>query len=74
MVRMDQSGTRIMTTIQNSRGISLSASASVNGWPVATPSAITFPGRGDFAEREGGRIRRNERRARIAFKRSGLEG
>jgi hypothetical protein len=63
-----------MTTIQTARGISLSAGAVLNGWPMPTPSRLTFPGRGDFAEREGGKRRRMERKARLASKHSGLEG
>jgi hypothetical protein len=49
-------------------GITLSASACANGWPMPVYTPSTFPGRGDFAERLGGRIRRIERRARIAVK------
>jgi hypothetical protein len=64
-----------MTTKTNSRGISLSASATANGWPApATPTGPAFAGRGDFASRLGGRIRRMERRNRLMVKHAGYEG
>jgi hypothetical protein len=62
-----------MVTFTNARGITLSANASANGCPVIL-SRIVFSGRGDFAERLGGRIRRNERRARIAAKAAWVNG
>ena len=64
-----------MTTIKNGRGISLSAGAVANGWPMPIcPATIRFAGRGDFAERLGGRIRRMERRNRLMVKHAGYEG
>jgi hypothetical protein len=60
-----------MVTITRN-GITLSAGAVANGWPMPVYTPPVFPGRGDFAQRLGGRIRRNERRARIAFKQMGL--
>jgi hypothetical protein len=60
----------------NRNGIALSAGACLNGWPMpvhVAPTPILFPGRGDFAEREGGRIRRKDRRNAIARKHAFLE-
>jgi hypothetical protein len=63
-----------MVSIMGRNGVALSAGAVLNGWPMPIPSKITTPGRGDFAERKGGRIRRQERRNAIERKRSWLEG
>lgn len=62
-----------MTTIKMN-GISLSAGAVLNGWPMPVYSAPQFTGRGDFAERLGGRVRRMERRNRLQVKHAGCEG
>ena len=56
------------------RNVSLSASATVNGWPMPVEAGPIMTGRGDFAGRHGGKVRRNERRAAIARKRAWLEG
>ncbi len=61
-----------MTTIERN-GVSLSAGAVMNGWPMPVYVRIMTPGRGDFAERLGGRIRRADRRNAIARKHSFLE-
>lgn len=71
IVRTAHSMVNDMTKIERN-GISLSAGAVLNGWPAPVPRKLRFEGRGDFAEREGGRIRRNDRRNRIAAKRSWL--
>ena len=64
-----------MTKITNERGISLSAGAVANDWPMpAIPRTTRFPSRGDFAGRLGGRIRRMERRNRLMVKLAGYEG
>ena len=63
-----------MTTIQNPRGISLSAHAVANGWPAPAARVTTTPRRGDYAERAEGMTRRNERRAAIARKSAWLNG
>ena len=61
-----------MTTIKLN-GISLSAGAAVNGWPVPVRT-VTTPGAGDYAVRKEGRDRRRVRRAVMAGKRAWLEG
>lgn len=57
-----------MTTIQI-RGVSLSAHAGAN-MPETFPAMPAKPGRasGDFARSHAGKVRRNDRRARIAAK------
>ena len=69
-----------MTTIERN-GVTLSAGAVINGGPMPLcastarfAAAITMPGRGDFAGRLGGRIRRMERRNRLMVKLAGYEG
>lgn len=60
-----------MVTIQNDRGVTLSANATLNGFPrVVVPFKIA--GMGDYAKRPEGRQRRAERLARIAAKRAEL--
>lgn len=63
-----------MVTFTTSRGITLSANASINNAELGLLSIQPMRGRGDFAARVGGRIRRADRKARIASKRSWLEG
>lgn len=53
------------------RGVTLSAHAFDNDRAIGVP--VLTPGRGDFAEREGGRKRRKARRNRLASKRAWLE-
>jgi hypothetical protein len=63
-----------MVTITKN-GVTLSASACLNGWPEPALTTISsFAGRGDFASRLGGRIRRMERRNRLQVKHAGYEG
>lgn len=54
-------------------GVSLSASASVNGMPLVERPFLTV-GAGDYAARSEGRERRKVRRAVCAAKRSFLSG
>lgn len=61
-----------MTTIKLN-GISLSAGAALNGWPVPVRT-VTTPGAGDYAERAEGRDRRRVRRQVRAAKSAWLEG
>jgi hypothetical protein len=61
-----------MVTFTNRNGVALSAHAVLNGAPMPAAIAFTTPGAGDFAERQDGRARRAERRARIAGKRAFL--
>ena len=63
-----------MVTFTNSRGITLSANASINNAGLGLVPVQAMRGRGDFAARVGGRIRRADRKARIASKRAWLEG
>lgn len=56
-----------MVTIVSRTGVSLSASATINGFPPATVSRkFKLAGMGDYANREEGRARRQERRQRNA--------
>lgn len=60
----------VTTTYKN---VTLSAHAVANG--ARMPSYVDVlltPGRGDFASRTGGKLRRNQRRAAIGAKRSFL--
>ena len=66
----------VTTTFRN---VTLSANAVLNGAPMPcfAPAAsyvdvLLTPGRGDFAARTGGRIRRRDRRAAIGAKRAFL--
>lgn len=59
-----------MTTIQIN-GVSLSASAAINGFPLPR-RVVLAPGLGDFADRAEGRSRRIERRNVRSAKRSFL--
>lgn len=63
-----------MVTFTNRNGISLSANAAANNAELGLLPVASMRGRGDFAERTGGRIRRQDRKARIANKRAWLEG
>jgi hypothetical protein len=63
-----------MVTITNAKGISLSANAAINNAELGLVPVATYRGRGDFAARVGGRIRRQDRRNAIARKRAWLEG
>lgn len=56
------------------RNVTLSASATVNGWPMPVHASPIMQGRGDYAAGMSGRMRRNDRRAAIARKRAWLEG
>lgn len=60
-----------MVTIQNDRGVTLSANATLNGFPrVVVPFKVARMG--DYAKRPEGRQRRAERLARIADKRAAI--
>lgn len=59
-----------MTTLKASNGVTLSAHATTNG-DLLFPAIV---GRGDFATRLGGRVRRRDRIARLRIKRAFLEG
>ena len=61
-----------MVTYRDKRGITLSANAAANAAELGLAPIQSMCGRGDFAARAGGRIRRMDRRARIAFKRAWL--
>ncbi len=63
-----------MVTITNSRGITLSANATLNGAPLRRLAPVTLPGMGDYAERIEGRQRRRERAGVRSAKRSFLSG
>lgn len=60
-------------TIIKRNGVSLSAGAAVNGFPLLQRVHLR-PGMGDFADRAEGRARRLERRNVRGAKRSFLEG
>jgi len=62
-----------MVTYRDKRGITLSANAAANAIELGLAPLQSMRGRGDFAARVGGRIRRMDRRARIASKRAWLE-
>ena len=60
-----------MVTIKNAAGVTLSANATLNGFPrVVVPFKV--PGMGDYAKRDEGRARRRQRLERIALKRAEL--
>jgi hypothetical protein len=64
-----------MTYVETSRGIALSPNAVSNGWPMPSGKASRIHREsGDYAESSAGRMRRADRKARLAFKRSGIEG
>ncbi len=60
-----------MVTLKTANGITLSANASQNGFPLRV-AAFKVPGMGDYAERNDGRQRRRVRRERISDKRAFL--
>lgn len=63
-----------MVTIVSRTGVSLSASATINGFPPATLARpFKVAGMGDYAAREEGRQRRQERRQRLAAKSAYLD-
>lgn len=58
-----------MVTLKTANGVTLSANATLNGFPrVVVPFKVI--GMGDYAERNDGRQRRRIRRERISDKRS----
>lgn len=63
-----------MVTIVSRTGVSLSASATLNGFhPATLARPFKVAGMGDYAAREEGRQRRQERRQRLADKRAYLD-
>lgn len=54
-----------MVTFTNQRGITLSASATLNGFPLPA-RVLRSVGAGDFANSDAGRARRNDRRNKAA--------
>lgn len=63
-----------MVTLTARNGVTLSASASQNGFPPSSfARKFKVPGMGDFAAREDGRKRRAERRQRLASKSAYLD-
>lgn len=63
-----------MVVTVSKNGISLSAHAGMNNAELGLLPVASMRGRGDFAERTGGRVRRQDRKARLATKRAWLEG
>lgn len=63
-----------MVTFTSRNGVTLSANAAINNSELGLLPVASMRGRGDFAERAGGRVRRQDRKARIQNKRAWLEG